>query len=152
MNKYYPYDPERQQTDKWIVLNGDFRTLIMAPSLMAWADWYEHGQRVCKRTEVRGAHVSTVFLSIDHGMYYMKEENYRPVLFETMIFGGPADEYQQRYHNYDDAMKGHAEVVKRLKNYMRKTKSQKNDARRINKSQRRKGLRPRIGVRRLVSV
>jgi len=46
--------------------------------------------------------VSTVFLSLDH--------NYRegePILFETMIFGGEHDQYQERCCTYDEAVKMH---------------------------------------------
>lgn len=46
--------------------------------------------------------VSTVFLSFDHAFGDSK-----PVLFETMIFGGEHDQYQERYYTYDEAVEGH---------------------------------------------
>jgi len=53
--------------------------------------------------------VSTVFLGLDHGW----ARGLHPVLFETMIFGGPEDDFQERYCTYDEAFKGHIEAVKR---------------------------------------
>ncbi len=46
--------------------------------------------------------VSTVFLGIDH-----QYGEGKPILWETMIFGGEHDEYQQRYHSEKDARIGH---------------------------------------------
>lgn len=46
--------------------------------------------------------VSTVFLGMDHSF-----GDGSPVLFETMIFGGEHDQYQERYCTWDEAEKGH---------------------------------------------
>ena len=46
--------------------------------------------------------VSTVFLGMDHSF-----GGGSPVLFETMIFGGEHDQYQERYCTWDEAEKGH---------------------------------------------
>jgi hypothetical protein len=45
--------------------------------------------------------VSTVFLGIDHGF---RCDRGLPVLWETMIFGGPHDGYQNRYTSRTDAL------------------------------------------------
>lgn len=50
--------------------------------------------------------VSTVFLPIDHGY-----GDGPPVLWETMIFGGEHDQYQDRYTSRDDAEIGHWNAV-----------------------------------------
>lgn len=55
---------------------------------------------------VDGTRVSTVFLAFDHGMWSEK-----PILFETMIFGGDHDGYQERYSTWDEAEIGHAYAV-----------------------------------------
>lgn len=47
--------------------------------------------------------VSTVFLVTDHSFSHSDS----PVLFETMIFGGQYNDYQTRYHTYDEALEGH---------------------------------------------
>lgn len=54
-------------------------------------------------TERDGVRVSTVFLGLDHSFGAGP-----PVLWETMIFGGDHDEYQERYTSYEDAVEGHA--------------------------------------------
>ena len=59
---------------------------------------------------IDGVTVSTVFLPFDHGFGEGK-----PVLFETMVFGGAHDQYQLRYTSMKDALDGHAETVKLVK-------------------------------------
>lgn len=51
--------------------------------------------------------VSTVFLGIDHNW-----GRGPPVLWETMIFGGPHDEFQERYSSHESAVAGHARAVR----------------------------------------
>jgi hypothetical protein len=46
--------------------------------------------------------VSTVFLGMDHSFNVGT-----PVLFETMIFGGEYDQFQERYCTWDEAEEGH---------------------------------------------
>ena len=46
--------------------------------------------------------VSTVFLGIDHST-----GGSLPILFETMIFGGEWDGYQERFETWEEAVKGH---------------------------------------------
>lgn len=58
-------------------------------------------------TEKDGVRVSTVFLGIDHSF-----GGNVPILFETMIFGGSQDGYQERCGNYDDAIVMHAKACK----------------------------------------
>lgn len=56
--------------------------------------------------------VSTVFLGLNH--------NYGdgpPLIFETMIFGGPMDQYQDRYSTEEEAMAGHNFAVMALMFY-----------------------------------
>jgi hypothetical protein len=50
--------------------------------------------------------ISTVWLGIDHGCGSDK-----PVIFETMIFGGEHDGYQDRYYTEDEARAGHEKAV-----------------------------------------
>lgn len=54
--------------------------------------------------------VSTCFLGINHGM-----REGAPVLFETMIFGGKYDEYQERHVTFEEAKARHKEIVERMK-------------------------------------
>ncbi len=52
--------------------------------------------------------VSTVFLTYDHGWPGC------PLLFETMVFGGPLDGRQERYGTWAEAEAGHAAMVRRV--------------------------------------
>lgn len=54
--------------------------------------------------------VSTVFLRWDHNFY----DDGPPILFETMVFGGPFDQQHQRYETWDEAQAGHQRVVTAL--------------------------------------
>lgn len=52
--------------------------------------------------------ISTVWLGMD------VTPRAKPIIFETMIFGGPLDGYQWRYTTEDDAFKGHAQARRDL--------------------------------------
>lgn len=69
-------------------------------SLMSWDD------KIVKKDQLGGVEVSTVFLGMDHSNF----RGSKPILFETMIFGGENDGYQKRYGTWDDALKGHLEA------------------------------------------
>jgi hypothetical protein len=71
--------------------------------------WYEKiDNRRVAESIIDRVRVSTVFLSFDHNFSGQGP----PVLWETMIFGGPHDDYTERYTNRDDAIAGHAVAVK----------------------------------------
>jgi hypothetical protein len=56
--------------------------------------------------------ISTVFLETDHNHCHGCG---KPVLFETMVFGGEYDQQQWRYHTYREALRGHQEVVEKVR-------------------------------------
>lgn len=93
----------------WILVD---KKPVEEPDMLKWAEWF--GSRDGKNPkrvaliEKDGIRVSTVFLGIDHGF----GEGYAPVLFETMIFGGKEDEYQERYCTWEEAEAGHAKAVR----------------------------------------
>ena len=66
------------------------------------------GQRRVASNFVGDVRVSTVFLGIDHNFSLSGD----PILWETMIFGGPEDGFQRRYTSKADAIVGHAEAMK----------------------------------------
>jgi hypothetical protein len=77
------------------------------PDLMRWAKWLETADRHLARDDIGfDVWVSTVFLGLDHSF-----GGGPPVLWETMIFGGPHDQYQDRHTSRDDALAGHAAAV-----------------------------------------
>lgn len=55
--------------------------------------------------------VSTVFLGFDHNH---SDVSFAPVLWETLVFGGPLDGEGQRYSSYDAAIEGHGYWVGRV--------------------------------------
>lgn len=101
-------------TDRYWILDG--KTTKAVASLEEWARSFEATRRHVGddifgrpygdefREEVR---VSTVFLGIDHNY----SDRGPPLLFETMIFGGPHNDYQERYATWDEAERGHAKAV-----------------------------------------
>lgn len=58
--------------------------------------------------------ISTVFLGLDHS--FGRGET--PTLFETMTFSANPgfNEYQWRYATWDEAVRGHNQIVERVKN------------------------------------
>jgi len=62
------------------------------------------------KTDTELIRVSTVFLGLDH-QYFAGP----PILFETMIFHGPLNEYQERYETWDEASKGHDIAVEKVR-------------------------------------
>lgn len=86
-------------TDKYIL---DGHNAVPCDDLMKWAKWIEKADRHVAQ-ETRGeVRVSTVFLGLDHSF-----GGPTPILFETMIFGGEHDGYQQRCSTWDEAAEMH---------------------------------------------
>lgn len=61
--------------------------------------------------------VSTVWLGIDHGFFLVEPgQEYRPVIFETMIWGGEEyDTYCTRYCTEEEAREGHWRTMQDLR-------------------------------------
>jgi hypothetical protein len=94
----------------YYILDG--REPVPCDDVLAWAAWYETADRSVGRAELPGGVlVSTVFLGLDHDFARVGALEHVPVLFETMIFGGPLDEYRARYCTWEEAEAGHAEAV-----------------------------------------
>lgn len=81
---------------------------VICRDLMAWARWFEANddRRVVAQDTVGVVMVSTVFLGLDHAWGHG-----RPLLWETMIFGGAHDRYQERYASRAEAVAGHARAL-----------------------------------------
>lgn len=78
-----------------------------------WGKWFEdgHNRRVAFDQVAPDCKVSTIFLGIDHGY----DGRLAPILYETMVFGGPLDEETARYCTREEALAGHAAMVARVK-------------------------------------
>ena len=73
-------------------------------------DWNENGRRVARTEVSKDCYVSTVFLGIDHQF-----GEGPPILYETLVFGGPEDQLMFRYSTREEAEEGHANTVLDLK-------------------------------------
>jgi hypothetical protein len=91
------------------VLDG--HTPVLCEDILEWDK--KQGAAVSKRIVAQVSRgdilVSTVFLGIDHGW-----NTERPILFETMVFGGKHDQYQDRYCTWDEAEAGHWKTCERV--------------------------------------
>jgi hypothetical protein len=76
--------------------------------LMTWARWYEDAKdlRIVARTTIAHVDVSTVFLGTDQRI----DGEGPPLIFETMIFGGPEDGYTARASTWEEAEKSHLDA------------------------------------------
>lgn len=95
--------------DDMYVLDGD-KSIRLASSIEEWGDNRKDGAWRVALDEIDGARVSTVFLGIDHR--YLEP---RPVLFETMVFGGPLDGEMDRCSTWDEAEQMHANMLRRVR-------------------------------------
>jgi len=81
---------------------------VAEPDVLAWALWFSSADRTIGRAELANdVTVSTVFLGVDHNF-----GSGPPLVFETMIFGGPLDETQYRYATRAQALAGHEAAIK----------------------------------------
>jgi hypothetical protein len=71
------------------------RNPVAEPNLERRREWFaRHKNRLVRRSYItKDIYVSTAFLGID----YNPSGRGPPVLWETMVFGGPHDGYQRRY-------------------------------------------------------
>lgn len=85
--------------------------------IIEWGKWFEEasesGRRTVARTtlknKITGAEfdISTVFLGLDHRFGGQG----KPILFESMAFGGPDDGEQRRCCTWKEAEKQHLDLV-----------------------------------------
>ena len=86
----------------------------LAGNPISFDDWVRafEGPRQIGDTTVGEVRVSTVWLGLDHNFF----SSGPPLIFETMVFGGPHDEWCDRYSTEDEARAGHERVVAALRN------------------------------------
>ena len=102
MAKYYIFDK-----DEKVPVEVDTET---------WSKWFEKAdRRVAVWTSPDGkVTVSTVFLGLDHNF----SGDGKPILWETIIFGGKYKEETHRYSTYTEAINGHeAAIIKVERDY-----------------------------------
>lgn len=98
--------------EKYILKDGK---PVECKDLMEWATWMETSpiaDRVVGRDTVNDVEVSTVFMGLNHNFsFYEKGE---PILYETMVFGGPLSRTRQRYATAEEARAGHVAMLARV--------------------------------------
>lgn len=67
-------------------------------------------KRRVARDDIGGAIISTVFLSLDH----QYDAGGPPLVFETLVIGGPMDQEMDRYSTRAEAIAGHADMIRRV--------------------------------------
>ena len=100
---------------KWYKLNEDHSVEVLPDGEYPKEDSFNGPTKHIGDTIINDQRVSTVFLFFDHGLNFgTPEKPSDPVLFESMIFGGPYDDYQRRYCTYQEALEGHNNLIKAL--------------------------------------
>ena len=86
---------------------------VECDDVIEWAKWFESNNRTVAKTKIsKDVDVSTVFLGLDHNFLC---EDGKPLLFETMIFGGKLDQELWRYSTWEEAEAGHVKAVGKCK-------------------------------------
>lgn len=71
--------------------------------LLTWGRWMESADRHIAQTWFDNVCVSTLFLGLDHRF----TDEGPPILWESMVFGGPLDGEMRRYASRAEADAGH---------------------------------------------
>lgn len=85
-------------------------TVVPIDDVIEWAQWFETAHRIVAQFQEGDTKVSTVFLGIDHNF-----GDGPPLIYETMVFGGPHDGEMDRYATRAEAEKGHQRMVEFVK-------------------------------------
>lgn len=80
---------------------------VLEPDMRKGSEFFGSQKRRVAQHEIGESFVSTVFLCIDHN----HSRRGPPVLFETLVEGGPLDGYQNRYTTWNDAVSGHMSTL-----------------------------------------
>lgn len=79
-----------------------------------WCRWFEANataRHVADDEPAPGVRVSTVFLGLDHNPF----ADGPPLIFETLVFGGPLDDEMDRYSTTEQAIDGHNAMCERVR-------------------------------------
>ncbi len=93
---------------KFYTLDG--KIPVVTTDVIEWGMWFSNNDKIVKQTTIHdGTRVSTVFLGLDQSW-----NSDVPILFETMIFGGEHDEYQDHYATWEEAEIGHEKAIEMI--------------------------------------
>jgi hypothetical protein len=102
----------------WYILNKDHTiTQVDTNQYLEWSKEHRLGTLKNPGSKVVGSYqspkndyrISTVFLGLDHSF----SEDEEPLLFETLVFDGELEGEMERYSTWDEAVEGHAKMIKR---------------------------------------
>ena len=98
--------PQVPEFGQLYILDG--HTPVRVENALAWGAWFasKTTERQVASTELGEVRVSTIFLGLAH---------FGGMLFETMVFGGECDGDVERYLTWEQAEKGHARTVGRVR-------------------------------------
>ena len=87
---------------------------IAIDDVLEWSRWFHLADRHVSFTTIKPdeIQVSTVFLGLNHRFV---DRGDRPLLWETLVFGGPLDGEMDRYATRDEAVEGHQTIVARVR-------------------------------------
>ena len=109
-------DGGKDMTYKYI-LNG--HDAVKEPDPIKWLEWFETADRKVRKDTAKvslkgrpigNIDISTVFLGIDHNF-----GDGKPLLFETMVFGGPLDQECERCSTWEAAEQMHEKMCEKVK-------------------------------------
>jgi hypothetical protein len=95
-------------SDKYVLVDGK---PVKIEDPIEWARKFNSSQRIVIQTQVGESFISTVFLGLDHDFTGKGP----PILWETMVFGGPLADDEERYTSEKLARDGHERMVSRVK-------------------------------------
>jgi hypothetical protein len=84
--------------------------------VLVWARWFQTADRhvaqdMDEGKDARPVRISTVFLGLDHSFNLAGP----PILWETLVFGGPLDGEMIRYTSREKAWQGHQAMCHRVR-------------------------------------
>lgn len=89
---------------------------VIACTMLESAMEREKRNFIVKQEMIGDIKISTVFLGLDHSMdSFNPPDDHKPIVFETMIFGGEHEDYQMRCSTWDEALLMHQEAVDLVK-------------------------------------
>lgn len=85
---------------------------VQVDDVLIWSEWFAANgdARIVRKDFVGETEVSTVFLGLDHN----HTNEGPPILYETLVFGGPLNDEMWRYPTRETAEAGHEAMVKRV--------------------------------------
>jgi hypothetical protein len=99
--------------------------------IAAWERWFEiDDRRLVDATDIApGVSITTLFLGLDYSFFPLTNPLlHKPVLWETMILGGPLDQESRRYTSHEDAVQGHASMTDKCRLALENWKMEHPDA------------------------